>query len=317
MELKEWKNDVNVLFLFFARPKQTAAVFEQIKLARPRRLFLYQDGPRPGRKDDIESIRKCREIVEQIDWDCELHKLYQEKNFGCDPSEYISQKWMFSHVDKGIILEDDDVPSQSFFPYCKDLLDKYEHDERIGIICGMNNLETFNNGYSYLFTRYGSIWGWATWKRNIDRWDPNYEWMNDSHLLNIMRAQYKNCDSWLRLCRTHKATGREHYESILGAHVRLNNQLNIVPAQNMITNVGIAEESTHSVSDLMKLPRFVRRLFYMKRYEVAPILKHPPYVVEDFLFNQSFEKRFMPNKFWTLMHKIESRLYRIIPILGK
>ena len=57
MEIKEWKNDVNVLFLFFSRPKQTAAVFEQIKLARPRRLFLYQDGPRPKRQDDKENIR--------------------------------------------------------------------------------------------------------------------------------------------------------------------------------------------------------------------------------------------------------------------
>lgn len=317
MELKKWKNDVNVLFLFFARPKQTAAVFEQIKLARPRRLFLYQDGPRPKRQDDKENIRKCREIVEQIDWDCELHTMYQEKNLGCDPSEYISQKWMFSYVDKGIILEDDDVPSQSFFPYCKELLDKYEHDERIGIICGMNNLGTFNNGYSYLFTRYGSIWGWATWKRNIDRWDPDYKWMNDSHLLEIMRAQYKSCSSWFQTCRKHKATGRAHYESILGAHARLNNQLNIVPTLNMISNIGIAAESTHSVSDLTKLSRSVRSLFHMKRYEIDSTLKHPSYVVEDFLFNKSFEKKFMHNKFQSLMHKIESRLYRIFPILGK
>lgn len=317
MEVKTWKNDVSVLFLFFARPKQTAAVFEQIKLARPRKLFLYQDGPRPGRKDDIANIRKCREIVEQIDWDCELHKMYQEKNFGCDPSEYISQKWMFSHVEKGIVLEDDDVPSQTFFPYCKELLDKYEHDERIGIICGMNNLGTFDNGYSYLFTRYGSIWGWATWKRNIDRWDPNYEWMEDPHLLNILRTQYKNCDSWFQVCRKHKSTGREHYESILGAHARLNNQLNIVPTQNMITNIGIAAESTHSVNNLTKLSRSVRSLFYMKRYETAPILKHPPYVVEDSLFNKSIEKRYIHNKFQSFIHRVESRLYRIFPILGR
>lgn len=315
--MKTWKNDVNVLFLFFARPEQTAAVFEQIKLARPRRLFLYQDGPRPGRNDDIDNIMRCRKIVDQIDWDCELYTMFQEKNFGCDPSEYISQKWMFSHVDKGIVLEDDDVPSLSFFPYCKELLDKFEHDERIGIICGMNNLGAYDNGYSYLFTRYGSIWGWATWKRNVDRWDANYDWMNDSHLLDILKLQYKECNSWFRTCRRHKATGREHYESILGAQCRLNNQLNIVPTKNMITNVGIASESTHSVDKITKLPRIVRSLFYIKRFEEVLPLKHPPYVVEDFKFNKFFEKKFVPNRLQILMRIIESRIYRMFPVLGK
>ena len=94
-KLKPWQHDVAVLFLFFTREKQTAAVFEQIKAARPRKLFLYQDGPRAGRSDDIENIAKCRNIVEDIDWDCEVYRMYQELNYGCDPSEFISQKWMF------------------------------------------------------------------------------------------------------------------------------------------------------------------------------------------------------------------------------
>ena len=58
----------------------------------------------------------CREVVADIDWECDVRQMYQERNFGCDPSEYISQKWAFSLADKCIVLEDDDVPSQSFFP---------------------------------------------------------------------------------------------------------------------------------------------------------------------------------------------------------
>ena len=103
-----FKNDVAVLLLFFARPEQTKQVFDSIKEARPSKLFLYQDGPREG-KNDIEGIMACRKIVEDIDWECEVHKNYLEKNQGCDPSGYLSRKWMFSYVDKGIILEDDKV----------------------------------------------------------------------------------------------------------------------------------------------------------------------------------------------------------------
>ena len=87
--MEKAKIDVAVLLLFFARPEHTAKVFEQIKIARPSKLFLYQDGPREGRADDITGIHECRKIVEDIDWECEVHRMYQEKNYGCDPSEYI------------------------------------------------------------------------------------------------------------------------------------------------------------------------------------------------------------------------------------
>ena len=135
---KEWKVDVPVLLIFFARPDTLEKVFESIREARPSTLLLWQDGPREGRPDDIENIEKCRKIVENIDWECEVHRFYQEENKGGDPSEYIAQKWMFETEEMGIILEDDDVPSQSFFPYCKELLEKYKDDTRINMICGMN-----------------------------------------------------------------------------------------------------------------------------------------------------------------------------------
>ena len=110
--MKPFLVDVPVLILFFNRPQQLSQVFEQVRNARPSKLFLYQDGPRS--EHDLPGIKACREVTDQIDWDCEVHRMYQEKNYGCDPSEYISQKWAFSMVDKCIVLEDDDVPSVSF-----------------------------------------------------------------------------------------------------------------------------------------------------------------------------------------------------------
>ena len=135
--------DVAVLILFFNRPEPLSKVFAQVKQARPSKLFLYQDGPRNDK--DIKGIEACRKIVSNIDWECEVHHLYQERNYGCDPSEYISQKWAFSIVDKCIVLEDDDVPSLSFFHFCKELLDKYEHDTRISMISGFNPEEITPN----------------------------------------------------------------------------------------------------------------------------------------------------------------------------
>lgn len=153
--------DVAVLLLFFNRPDKFGEVFQQVKKARPSKLFLYQDGARNS--GDIDGIEKCRQIANDIDWQCEVHHLYQEKNYGCDPSEFISQKWAFSFVDKCIVLEDDDVPSIAFFSFCKTMLDKYENDTRVWMIAGFNaEEETKDVSTDYFFTSVFSIWGWAS-----------------------------------------------------------------------------------------------------------------------------------------------------------
>lgn len=308
--------DVAVLLIFFTRTDKTVQVFEQIRKARPSKLYLYQDGPRADRPDDTEKILNCRKAVEEkIDWDCEVHRMYQERNYGCDPSEFIAQKWMFSIETKGIILEDDDVPSQSFFSFCKELLDRYEHDERINMICGMNNLESTDRDTSYIFSEYGSIWGWATWKRNVDKWDPKYRWLKDSATVNNIIKSYRTFDGIVEICRKHLASGREHYESILGAHQHLHHQLNIVPTKNLITNIGVGSETTHSTNDIKKLPRSVRRLLFMNRHEIEFPLKHPSIMVEDMDFKHEFEKLCFPSFWRKKLRKIESLAYRLFPIL--
>ena len=61
MNMKPALVDVPVLILFFNRPQQLSQVFEQVKKARPSRLFLYQDGAR--NEHDLPEIKACREIV--------------------------------------------------------------------------------------------------------------------------------------------------------------------------------------------------------------------------------------------------------------
>lgn len=303
------KIDIAVLLIFFTRAEQTEKVFKEIKKARPSKLFLYQDGPRENRLDDIEGINACRKIVEDIDWNCEVHRLYQEKNYGCDPSEYISQKWMFSVVDKGIILEDDDVPSQSFFPFCKELLDKYEHDTRIAMICGQNHMETIEIPEDYLFSRkYGPIWGWATWRRYINMWDTSYKFLeNKRDVRNLMLSG----DLWRERLNTyyiHKATGREHYEDFASSTRIFNSMLAIIPSKNLISNIGLSNDGTHYGSDIMQIPPKFRRLLYMKTYSYTFPLKHPNNIVDDQEFNKQIRESLrigIRERFFTIKLKIK------------
>lgn len=286
--------DVAVLILFFNNPDRLAQVFKQVKAARPSKLFLYQDGPRKG-SNDKEGIQKCRELIEQeIDWNCEIKKWYRDENVGCDPSEYLSQKWAFSYVDKCVVLEDDDVPSVTFFSFCKELLDKYENDTRISMIAGLNHEEiTPNIPYDYFFTRNMSIWGWASWKRVIDQWDSQYTFLQNDTVLRqindyISSTNYRK--DFLPMCVRHQKTGVEYYESIFGANLMLTSGLCIVPTKNMIHNIGFTGGAVHYSSPLKQMPKAVRRLFEMGTYDVEFPLVHPQYVIEEVSYKERVYK---------------------------
>lgn len=284
--------DIAVLILFFNRSKTLKLVFDEVRKARPSKLFLYQDGPR--NEKDIEGIKACREIVDNIDWECEVHRKYQEKNEGCDPSNYNAQKWAFSIVDKCIVFEDDSIPSVSFFRFCKELLDKYENDERISIISGFNPQEiTPNIPYDYFFSNTFSIWGWASWKRVIDKWDEQHSFLDDKfnmHQLNALIKQRKYLKDFVYACKCHRETGRAYYETIFLASMLFNSGLSIVPTRNMINNLGPISDSTHYNTSLKTMPRGQRHIFTMKRYELIDEIKHPRYVIENVEYKDTYFK---------------------------
>ena len=271
--MKPYLVDIPVLILFFNRPQQLGQVFAEIRKARPSRLFLYQDGPRS--EADMPGILACREVVAQVDWECQVERLYQEKNSGCDPSNYFSQKWAFSHVDRCVVLEDDSVPSVSFFSFCKEMLDRYENDERITMVCGFNIEEKTDDAEGdYFFTTNFSIWGWASWRRVVDNWDERYTWLDNPTCVKqietlIRERGYR--DDFLPMCRQHRQyslQGRPFYETIFWSYMLLNNGLAIVPRKNMINNLGATADSTHFGGSLQTMPRGYRRIFTMPRYEL-------------------------------------------------
>lgn len=281
--------DVAVLILFFNRPNQLSQVFEQVKKARPSRLFLYQDGPRSEK--DLPGIEACRRIVADIDWECEVHRNYQSENAGCDPSNYRAQRWAFSLADKCIVFEDDSIPSVSFFRFCKELLDKYENDTRISMIAGFNNEEvTPDVPYDYFFASTFSIWGWASWRRVIDQWDESYSFLDDSFSMKQLKAlidtrRYRK--DFIYMCRRHREHGKPYYETIFHASILFSSGLSIVPTRNMINNLGATADSVHFGNSIHTLPRGYRRIFTMKRFEVDFPLKHPRHVIEHVPYKES------------------------------
>ena len=293
------KTDISVLILFFNRPEPLARVFEAVRQARPARLFLYQDGPRGER--DRAGIEACRKVVAEVDWQCEVHRNYQTANAGCNPSNYNAQHWAFSLTDKCIILEDDSIPTQSFFPFCKEMLDRYADDRRIVMISGFNSEERIDSPYDYTFTTWQAIWGWATWRRVVMQWDTTYQWMDDPDAMGKVRALVKGhgmSPHMIDACRDHRSTGKPYYVTLLWSTIVLQSGLAIVPTRNMVTNLGAVPGSTHYGSDLNTMPRRLRRMFTMPAYELEWPLKHPPFVIDDVEYTRSVYRTYALGHPW-------------------
>ena len=311
------KTDIAVLLLFFTRSDTFRQVFEAVRQARPSKLLLYQDGPRGER--DLPGIEACREIAsdEHIDWECEVHRQYLDHNQGCDPSGFRSHQWAFSLADKVIVLEDDVVPAQSFFPFCKEMLDRYENDERISMIAGFNidEVTTDCGADSYFLTSAFSIWGWASWRRVAERWDPTYGFMRDpakrQQLETIAKERHLRSDM-MQMFDDHSKSGKEYFETIYWADMLLHDSLAIMPAQNQISNIGLMTDSTHFSADLKTTPHRLRRIFTMQRHELAFPLTHPTKIVEHKAYLERLYKANAWNHPWIkIQNSIEELLLNL------
>ena len=239
-----------VAFIIFNRPDTTAQVFEQIRQAKPKKLYLISDAPREGREDDVEKVKQTREYVEQnIDWDCEVHKDYAEKNLGCKVRVYTGITWVLSQEDRTIILEDDVVPTQQFFRYCQDMLEYYKNNPRVMMVSGTNLQKGVPVKGQCTFSCFSSIWGWATWKRAWDLYDPEVkDWpeVDKSGQLRCVQSGF----SYLFLKRNVNSvyTGKKDTWDIQWDYCRHKNRgLGVVPKENMINNIGFDRaDATHT-----------------------------------------------------------------------
>jgi hypothetical protein len=156
-----------VLFLVFNRPDTTRQVFEAIRKAKPSRLYVAADGPREGKLGEVERVDEVRTIATGVDWPCEVKTLFRDKNLGCKYAVSGAITWFFEQEEHGIILEDDCLPSPSFFKFCEIMLDKYRENKSVWMINGFNPRQPGISSSEYFMSQNPSVWGWASWR---DRW---------------------------------------------------------------------------------------------------------------------------------------------------
>lgn len=279
---KTYLVDVAVQINIWIRPNLQKKQMEILKEARPKILIVVSDGGRNEKEWVL--IKENRSLVEEgVDWNCKIYKLYKDENLGVKKMIMETHEFVWSIVDKCVFLEDDILPTVSFFQYCKELLDKYEDDYRISAICGMNHLGTYNDTDSdYFFSRQGSIWGYALWKRTFQTFYV-YDYETDSYVWKLLKEETNRDKEFWRIINKIKKNKGVYFsatEFFMELSIYAQHQLFIVPKKNMICCAGASKEA-HGSDSLNRLPKGIRKIFFMKVNEIEFPLKHPQYVIPD------------------------------------
>lgn len=280
---------VPVLLVIHRRAAQTRRVFDAIAAARPARLFVAADGP--ASRQDGPLCEAAREVVNRIDWDCDVRRDYREVNMGLDRRMAAALRWTFEEVDSAIVLEDDCVPSADFFGFCASMLDRYRDDARIVHVSGECYRRDRAGDPSYYFSKYPLAWGWATWRRAWARFDPALSSWPRFKVQPDASALFDSADEE-RYWRT--TFDQQHALAAAGGtaawdyawyYACMTGGLSIHPAVNLVSNVGFGALASHTgeVTALTGRP-------------TAPLddpVRHPGVVVRDRQTDMdTFDQRF-------------------------
>lgn len=276
---------IPVLFVIFKRKDTSLKSFEQIKKVRPEHLYIACDGPRPhveGEADMVEATRKA--VLDAIDWECEVHTNFQKANLGCGMGVYTAINWLFENEERGIIIEDDCVMRDSFFPFVEEMLERYADDTRIGLVDGANYLEHVDIPDSYVFSRYKSTNGWASWRRAWRLMDMDMSWRGTKYELSVIKNMgYKSKDVryWKYRLKAVDLNDVSAWDWQWYFTLAANNMLGITPKYNLTTNIGFGEGATHTTEDSTPSQ-------YISTRDLTFPLQHPKFVVPYQPFEQAF-----------------------------
>ena len=105
--------------LVYNRLDTLQKVWEAIRLAQPKYLFISGDGPKES-KESQEAVAAVRRFCEtSIDWPCEAHFQWLPTNHGHKQGVLKGIFWFFAQVSEGTVLEDDTLPIPDFFHFVR------------------------------------------------------------------------------------------------------------------------------------------------------------------------------------------------------
>jgi hypothetical protein len=273
-----------VVLIIYHRPEMVANIIGSLRTVKPSKIFVIADGPK-NRKDK-QKCEETRELIKLINWECKIYKNYSSKNLGLRKRVVSGLNWVFSKVDRVIILEDDLVIHKDFYKFCEQMLERYKNNSDIISIAGNNFIFGKHRiKASYFFSRYTYSWGWATWR---SRWKLYKDNMNDWPRLKrqgSLKSVIKGSWRYIYWTKIFDLTYRRIIDSWAYCFMYtsfVHKKYTVVPIVNLVSNVGAGKSATHT--------SVKSKALYVDIQNLAFPLKHPKKVEQDLVADSITEK---------------------------
>lgn len=250
-----------VLFVY-NRPWHTSQVLDRLAandLACKSDLFVFADGPKiNATKETIAKIREVRNIVKEKNWCKKTILIESEYNKGLADSVISGVTQIINQHGKVIVLEDDIVPSQGFLKYMNDALNLYFNEPQVGCIHAWNyDLNVSSYTESTFFLKGADCWGWATWKRAWDEFNPDGKELLETLESKKLEFEFnrKNTHSFIEMLKNQIEGKNDSWAIRWHASLFLKNMYCLHPSRPIVKNIGLDNTGVHcGISNLKQVP---------------------------------------------------------------
>lgn len=237
-----------IALFVYNRPQHTERTLRFLKqneLAADSRLFIFSDGAKTPA--DEQAVAEVRELLKNIDGFKSVEVIERKENMGLANSIISGVSRLVADYKQVIVLEDDLITSPYTLTYFNEALNRYRNEDKVMHIGAyMYNLKDHNLPETF-FYRAATSWGWATWERAWQHFEPNVDTLiSQFSLQKKYDFSIENTMNFWKQIQDYKNGKNNSWAIRWYASIFLKGGLTLNPAHSLVNNIGHDGTGIHS-----------------------------------------------------------------------
>jgi hypothetical protein len=242
------QNLAPIALFVYNRPdhtRRTLSYLQKNVLAENSRLFIFSDAARID--EDKSKVAQTRQLAAEVSGFKSVKLIQREQNMGLANSIIAGVTQLVKEYGKVIVFEDDLLSSPYTLQYFNEALTRYATEDKVMHIGAyMYELKAPNLPQTF-FYRAATSWGWATWARAWEHFNPDIDTlMQQFDKTTIHQFSIEKKMNFWKQMQDFKAGKNNSWAIRWYASVFLQGGLTLNPSKSLIHNIGHDGSGTHS-----------------------------------------------------------------------
>jgi hypothetical protein len=275
-----------IALFVYNRPEHTRRTLNYLKnnlLADESRLYIFSDAAKTDA--DAGKVAEVRALIKDAEGFKSVKLIERKQNLGLANSIIAGVTQLVNEYEKVIVFEDDLLSSPYTLTYFNQALDRYALQDKVMHIGAYMYPLADNDLPETFFYRSATSWGWATWARAWQHFEPNVDKLiTQFDQKKILQFSIEgNMNFWKQIQEFKSGKNNSWairwYASILQGGLTLN------PANSLIQNIGNDGSGIHSNKEnIYQVPIYKEAITYFPNVLQESVEAHQ--VIKHFLRNR-------------------------------